>query len=135
MADHIHIVSFDVPYPADYGGVVDVFCKVKALHEAGTKVHLHCFEYGRGQQAELEKYCAEVHYYPRQEGHKGFSLQLPYIVASRNDEQLWKRLNADDHPILFYSDWTAEQVHHTIRSFYYPDMGSLSGSCLAFLFL
>ena len=107
MADHIHIVSFDVPYPADYGGVVDVFCKVKALHEAGIKVHLHCFEYGRGVQAELEKYCAEVHYYSRQEGHKGFSLQLPYIVASRNDEQLWKRLNADDHPVLF------EGVHCT----------------------
>lgn len=107
MTDHIHIVSFDVPYPADYGGVVDVFYKIKALHELGVHVHLHCFEYGRGQQPELEKYCAEVHYYPRQEGHKGFSLQLPYIVASRNDEQLWKRLNADAHPVLF------EGVHCT----------------------
>ena len=107
MAEHLHIVSFDVPYPADYGGVVDVFCKVKALHESGVQVHLHCFEYGRGEQPELEKYCAEVHYYSRQEGHKGFSLQFPYIVASRNDEQLWKRLNADDHPILF------EGVHCT----------------------
>ena len=107
MADHLHIVSFDVPYPADYGGVVDVFYKVKALHDLGVHVHLHCFEYGRGQQPELEKYCAEVHYYPRQEGHKGFSLQLPYIVASRNDEQLWKRLEADAYPVLF------EGVHCT----------------------
>lgn len=107
MADHLHIVSFDVPYPADYGGVVDVFYKIKALHELGVHVHLHCFEYGRGQQPELEKYCEEVHYYQRQEGHKGFSLQLPYIVASRNDEQLWKRLNADDYPVLF------EGVHCT----------------------
>lgn len=107
MADHLHIVSFDVPYPADYGGVVDVFYKIKALYELGVQVHLHCFEYGRGAQPELEKYCREVHYYPRQEGHKGFSLQLPYIVASRNDEQLWKRLNADDYPVLF------EGVHCT----------------------
>jgi glycosyltransferase involved in cell wall biosynthesis len=107
LADHLHIVSFDVPYPADYGGVVDVFSKVKALHESGVQVHLHCFEYGRGEQPELEKYCAEVHYYPRQEGHKGFSLQLPYIVASRNDEQLWNRLNSDEHPVLF------EGVHCT----------------------
>lgn len=101
MDKHLHIVSFDVPYPADYGGVVDVFCKIKALHQLGIHIHLHCFEYGRGEQPELEKYCAEVHYYPRQEGHKGFSLQLPYIVASRNDEELWKRLNADSHPVLF----------------------------------
>lgn len=107
LADHLHIVSFDVPYPADYGGVMDVFCKLKALHELGVQIHLHCFEYGRGPQSELEKYCAEVHYYPRQEGHKGFSLQLPYIVASRNEEQLWKRLQSDDYPVLF------EGVHCT----------------------
>lgn len=107
MDKHLHIVSFDVPYPADYGGIVDVFCKIKALHELGVHIHLHCFEYGRGEQPELEKYCTEVYYYPRQEGHKGFSLQLPYIVASRNDEELWKRLNADDHPVLF------EGVHCT----------------------
>ncbi len=107
MAKHIHIVSFDVPYPADYGGIMDVFCKIKALHQIGIAVHLHCFEYGRGEQKELEQYCAEVHYYPRKEGHKGFSLQLPYIVASRNDERLWQRLNADEHPVLF------EGVHCT----------------------
>ena len=107
MAKHLHIVSFDVPYPADYGGVMDVFCKVKALHEIGIAVHLHCFEYGKGEQKELEKYCEEVHYYQRKEGHKGFSLQLPYIVASRNDESLWQRLNADQHPVLF------EGVHCT----------------------
>ena len=22
---HLHIVSFDIPYPANYGGVIDVF--------------------------------------------------------------------------------------------------------------
>ena len=84
-----------------------MFYKIKALHSIGVAVHLHCFEYGRGIQPELEKYCASVHYYQRQEGHKGFSLQLPYIVASRNDEQLWERLNADEHPVLF------EGVHTT----------------------
>lgn len=107
MDKQIHIVSFDVPFPADYGGVIDVFYKIKALHAIGVAVHLHCFEYGRGEQPELEKYCASVHYYPRQEGHKGFSLRLPYIVASRNDEKLWERLNSDAHPVLF------EGIHTT----------------------
>ena len=29
---HIHVVSFNVPYPADYGGVIDVYFRLQALH-------------------------------------------------------------------------------------------------------
>ena len=61
---HLHVIAFDVPYPANYGGVIDVFYRVKALSEAGVKVHLHCFEYGRGEQ-EILKRCYEVKYYKR----------------------------------------------------------------------
>lgn len=107
MTEHLHIVSFDVPFPADYGGVMDVYYKIKALHEAGVKVHLHCFEYGRGEQKALNEICEEVHYYKRHEGHKGFSLQYPYIVASRKDDMLWERLDADEYPVLL------EGVHCT----------------------
>lgn len=73
----------------------------------GVKVHLHCFEYGRDHQKALNEICEEVFYYKRNEGHKGFSLQYPYIAASRNDDELWKRLNADEHPVLL------EGVHST----------------------
>lgn len=107
LAEHLNIVSFDIPYPADYGGVMDVYYKIKALHQIGVKVHLHCFEYGREHQNALNAVCEEVHYYQRKEGHKGFSLEYPYIVASRNDEKLWERLNADDYPVLL------EGVHCT----------------------
>ena len=61
----MHIISFDIPYPADYGGVVDVFYKLKALAECGTKIIFHCYEYGRQHSDELNKYCEEVNYYPR----------------------------------------------------------------------
>jgi len=54
---HLHIISFDVPYPTDYGGAIDVFYKIKALHKLGIKIHLQTYEYGRGQQDELLKYC------------------------------------------------------------------------------
>ena len=54
MDKHLHIISFDVPWPADYGGVIDVFYKVKALHDIGVKVHLHCFTYGRQSQDEVK---------------------------------------------------------------------------------
>ena len=52
----LHIISHDVPWPADYGGVVDLFYKLKALHAEGIKIKLHCFLYGsRNKQDELNK--------------------------------------------------------------------------------
>ncbi len=98
--NHLHIVCYDVPYPVDYGGVFDLFYKIKTLSEEGVRIHLHCFEYGRGKQPELEKYCTEVLYYERLPAFKSISPTLPYIVASRANEKLLSRLKIDDHPIL-----------------------------------
>lgn len=97
---HLHIVCLDVPYPVDYGGVFDLFHKIRSLSEAGVRVHLHCFEYGRGHQPALNEYCEEVHYYCRHQGHKGFSHRLPYIVCSRSNGELLERLLQDDYPVL-----------------------------------
>jgi glycosyltransferase involved in cell wall biosynthesis len=98
---HLHIVSFDVPYPANYGGVIDVYYKIKALHKKGVKVILHCFQYGREAQNKLEDVCFEVHYYQRSEKLlKHFNLK-PYIVNSRMEDTLIARLLEDDYPILF----------------------------------
>jgi hypothetical protein len=80
--------------------VIDVFYKLQALHGLGVLIHLHCFNYGRGREPELEKYCASVDYYERFVGHKGISNIIPYIVASRRNEPLLQRLLLDDHPIL-----------------------------------
>lgn len=97
----IHIISHDVPWPANYGGVVDLFYKLKALHEEGVKIKLHCFLYGdRAQQDELKKYCEEVHYYKRLTGWKGISLSKPYIVQSRANPELLNRLLQDKDPVL-----------------------------------
>lgn len=97
----LHIVSFDVPWPADYGGVIDVYYKVKALAELGVRIHLHCFEYGRGQAPELEAICERVYYYKRDTGKHQLLNSLPYVVLSRRSEQLVDNLCRDDHPILF----------------------------------
>lgn len=96
----LHIISFNVPYPANYGGVIDVFYKIQALHAAGIKIHLHCFEYGLGQQPALNQFCESVNYYPRLKGHNAISSKLPYIVASRRNETLIENLLKDDFPIL-----------------------------------
>ena len=100
-----------MPYPADYGGVVDVFYRIKALHEIGVKIHLHCFEYGRGQQDELNEYCVEVNYYKRNTGLKGFSFRLPYIVNSRINKALLQNLLKDEYPVLL------EGIHCTYLLF------------------
>lgn len=101
MSDnHIHIVSFDVPYPANYGGVIDVFFKLKALSERGVKVHLHTFEYGREHSPVLEKLCFSVNYYKRDTSFKKSLQRLPYIVTSRLSDELIGNLKKDNHPIL-----------------------------------
>ncbi len=98
----LHIVAFDVPYPADYGGAIDVFYKIKALHAANVKITLHCFTYrDRQPNTVLNKFCEKVLYYKRD---TSFFLQfskLPYIVSSRKHSELLKNLCADNAPILF----------------------------------
>jgi hypothetical protein len=101
MSDaHIHIVSFDIPYPANYGGVIDVFFKAKFLAEKGIKVHLHCFEYGRKPHKALSKIFHKVHFYERDISKKLVFKSIPYIVSSRVSEKLVENLLQDDFPIL-----------------------------------
>jgi len=103
MSDlHLHIIAFDIPYPPTYGGVIDVLYQIKAFSEAGVKVHLHAFEYGKGQRSkELEKLCFQVNYYSRKTGIiSSFGLK-PYITVSRRSSLLIKELIKDNYPILF----------------------------------
>ncbi|MCD4737059.1 MAG: glycosyltransferase family 1 protein, partial [Bacteroidales bacterium] len=98
----LHIVAFDIPYPPNYGGVIDVYYKLKELHSLGVKISLHCFEYpGRPRSEELNKICKSVYYYPRKTSLKSAISFKPYIVNSRRSEELIKNLQADDAPILF----------------------------------
>ena len=96
----IHIVSFSVPFPADYGGAIDVFHKIKAFQKAGVDVILHCFQYDRPQANELLEYCKEVHYYKRNMNPFFLLSSEPFIVCSRKNTSLIKRLEQDTHPIL-----------------------------------
>jgi hypothetical protein len=96
----IHIISFDVPFPANYGGVIDVFHKLRCLKKQGIDVILHCFEYGRGEQAKLNELASEVHYYKRSTSIFQQFSTIPYIVKSRISAELTQRLLQDDYPIL-----------------------------------
>ncbi|MFM2338212.1 MAG: hypothetical protein RL115_1405 [Bacteroidota bacterium] len=101
MNKHLHIVCLDVPWPADYGGAIDMMNRIIAFHKMGIKIHLHYFNYNnRGTPTELNQYCETVTAYERKVGHKGFSFTMPYIVSSRINEKLVANLNKHHYPIL-----------------------------------
>lgn len=102
MSRSLHLISFDIPYPPVYGGIIDVFFKIKALSQQGVCIKLHCFQYGKAQQEELEKYCQTVHYYKRNSYFKSLiSTDIPFIAKSRGNEDLISKLKEDNDPILF----------------------------------
>ncbi len=101
MNKKLHIVSFDVPYPPVYGGIIDVFYKIKALSKLGVEIYLHAFQYGNEKQLELEKYCEKVFYYKRFSSKKKLFSKIPYIVNSRKNDILIKNLKRINASILF----------------------------------
>jgi len=109
---HLHIVSFNVPYPPDYGGVIDVFYKIKALRDLGIKIHLHCFNYGRDESKELGAICESVHYYPRKKFFQAIYSNVPYIVGSRQSDELLANLTNNDYPVLFEGLHTCFYLNH-----------------------
>jgi len=134
-----------VPYPVDYGGVFDLFYKLEALQQQGIAIHLHCFDYGRGKQPELDKYCASVHYYKRNR-YKLFA-SLPHIVESRNNEALFENLLKDEHPILMEGIHCTAVVNdgrfknrqcfvrlHNVEFEYYRDLAKAATSFLKKLY-
>lgn len=109
----LHVISFQVPYPANYGGVIDVYYKLLALRQAGFEVTLHTYAYdGRQVQPELERICADVKSYHRCTGLRAQMSALPYIVRSRNDDALLQNLLTDDAPILFEGLHTCYFLDH-----------------------
>jgi hypothetical protein len=102
MRKKLHLIAFDIPYPPIYGGVIDIFYKIKALHHLGIGVILHCFQYGKDEQPTLNEYCETIHYYKRNSYFSSiFSNEFPFIVKSRGNDDLIANLSQDEHPILF----------------------------------
>lgn len=98
---HIHIIAFDSPYPAHYGGVIDIWYKIIALHHIGIDITLHIFLYGgRKPQIEINKYCKKVFYYHRNTHLSQHLSTLPYIVKSRKNNELIRHILTNPAPVL-----------------------------------
>ena len=100
MDKHLHIIALNIPFPPNYGGVIDIYYKIKALHQLGVKIILHCFEYERPQAEELQNLCERVYYYKRKTGIISNLSILPYNVKSRISKELVQNLLKDTYPIL-----------------------------------
>ncbi len=97
----IHLISFDVPLPANYGGVIDVFQHLKMLKALNYSVILHCFTKDNAVPDVLREYCDELFLYPRKSGIFQQLSVTPYIVKTRTHTALLTNLLKDNSPIFF----------------------------------
>ena len=109
----LHIVALDIPYPLNYGGVIDIYYKVKALKELGIKIHLHCFSYGRQETEKIDNLCSSVKYYPRKMSWINLFSKTPFIIKTRKSINLLKNLEKINAPILFEGLHTTYYLNHS----------------------
>ncbi len=107
-----HLVSFNIPYPPDYGGVMDVFYKITSLRQLGVKVILHCYGYGRSRSQILDHECQKVYYYRRELNFFHLFSPMPFVVISRGDRALLTNLLKDTSPIIFEGLYTTLLLRH-----------------------
>ncbi len=114
----LHIVSFDYPFPPVYGGTIEVFSKLRPLHESGVEIHLHCFSDQLPPQTATDTYCARIYYYRNARHAFDLLSWLPFSVQTRDSAQLRKNIEALPGPILFeglkttygvFKNWFADQ--------------------------
>lgn len=99
----LHFISMDVPFPPNYGGIIDVFFKLKAFNQSGVKIYLHLFGFKNERNLELEKYAEEVYFYPIKQNPFLVFNKYPISVSSRNGEKLYSNLIKNKAPIFFES--------------------------------
>ena len=100
----LHVIAFQNPYPPRYGGLIDVFYKLKALHEIGFEIYLHFFTTDNSAiHDDLHAVVSKIFVYPSQSNKLLHLLPLPFSVISRNHPQLLENLKMTVAPILFES--------------------------------
>lgn len=94
--------------------MIDVFYKIKSLHELGYQITLHCFEYNdREISEELSQYCHKIITYKRNYILVNpLSFHMPMIVFTRNHKKLLRELQSNEAPILFEGLHTTYFINH-----------------------
>ena len=98
----LHIVSFENPFPPDFGGVIDVYYKVKALHSLGFTIYLHCYFDDRSEvSAALKAITEKVFLYKKNKNPFFVFSKYPLPVVCRFDKNLIENIKKHDAPVLF----------------------------------
>jgi len=134
----LHIICLDDPSQPVYGGVIDMHYRIRALANAGVRLHLHIFYKGKSPDLSVLRQWADVVYtYPRKSPWLCFWRNEPFIVSSREHPDLYQRLAQDNHPVLFEGIHTTATVPalrkmyperklflraHNIESHYYNEL-------------
>ncbi|HRG18621.1 MAG TPA: hypothetical protein PLP39_05995 [Flavobacterium lutivivi] len=140
----LHIISFDNPFPPNYGGVVEVFYKIKALDAIGIEIYLHCFadeiptEYNA-----LKEISKEVFFYKKNKNPLLFFSSLPLSVRVRDSKKLIENITKINAPILFEGHKTTYWVSkkqlasfdkyirlHNLEDLYFSGLASSEDSLL-----
>ena len=133
----IHFISMDIPFPPNYGGVIDVFFKLRAMHQVGIKIYLHLYGSSSCGIEELKPFTEEIYYYPIKKNPIYFLKSSPFSVKSRRGEELLKNIKRIKAPIFFESLKTTEVLNldcledypkylrlHNIEQNYYKGLAS-----------
>jgi hypothetical protein len=131
----LHIISFENPFPPDFGGVIDVFYKIKALHAIGYTIHLHCFYENRDVVSpELKAITESVYLYKKNKNPFFLFSEFPFPVVCRFRTELIQNLDKVKAPIFFEGLHTTMILHkvalpnskylrlHNIESNFYAGM-------------
>ena len=99
----LHVISFNYPYPPSYGGVIDVYYKIKALSDLGVKIHLHCFvnQIPEKTDPEITDITENVFFYQKKKNPFLYLSFMPFAAAIRNSDILINNLAKIKAPILF----------------------------------
>lgn len=103
MKKELQIVSFNYPYPPSYGGLIDVFYKIKALSELGVKIHLHCFvdRIPTKIHEELKTIVSNIFFYEKRKNPFLIFSIHPYSIEIRKSKELLKNVREIDAPVFF----------------------------------
>jgi len=112
MNKPLHVVCFNNPYPPSYGGTIEVYFKIKALHEVGFAIYLHCFTREiPPSTTELNTLVEEVYFYKVSYNPLHLFSSLPLSVISRNHKDLVSNITKVEAPILYESLRTTLSIH------------------------
>ncbi|MBB6371329.1 hypothetical protein [Chryseobacterium shigense] len=99
----LHLISFNYPYPPSYGGIIDVYYKIRALADIGIKIHLHCFvdHIPETIDQEIESITENVFFYKKKKNPFYYFSSVPFAAAIRTSDDLFENLKTIKAPILF----------------------------------